>query len=109
MGIKEKIIATISAIVFCIVLGWQANNVWTGYKNEKVLLQQEAVTATIQASQATIAKQLEDAKAGILTAAAANKNTVTTIIKNNQPIYSRQCLDQDGIDELKRYKEESNK
>lgn len=109
MSIKTQIMAVIVAIVFCLFVGWKSNTIWTGYQNEKVLLQQEAVEETIRASQATIAKSLEETKQGIIDAAKDNRNTVTTIIKNNQPIYSQQCIDQAGIDQLKKYKEESNR
>ena len=99
---------TLGAIVLCLFLGWQANTIWTGYKNEKVLLQQEAVQETIKAGQATIAKQFEDYRQSLVDLAKGNTERVTTIIKNNQPIYQQQCIDQDGLDQLKKYKDASN-
>lgn len=107
MSIKTQIMAVIGVIVLCLFLGWKANTIYTGYQNEKVLLQQEAVTETIRESQATIARQFEEQKQSLLDLANQNHNTTTTIIKNNQPIYSQQCIDQAGIDQLKKYKEES--
>jgi len=104
---QNKIIAIVFAVFLCLFMGWKANDIWTGYKNEKVLLQQEAVTETIRQSQATIAKQFEEQKKSIVDLASQNHNTTTTIIKNNQPIYQQQCIDQAGLDQLKKYKEDS--
>lgn len=97
----------IAAVVLCLVLGWQSNNVWTGYKNEKVLLQQEAVEQVMRDTQTTIAKQFEDQKQTLIDLQKQNKDKVTTIIKNNQPIYSNQCLDDAGIKQLQEYKDKS--
>lgn len=107
MTVQNKIIVFICGILFCLFLGWKANTVYTGYTNEKVLLQQEAVTESIRQSQATIASEFEKQRQDIKDLAKSNTNTTTTIIKNNQPIYSTQCITQDAIDQLKKYKEDS--
>lgn len=108
INIQEKIIAVVLTVLLCLFLGWKANTIWTGYKNEKVLLQQEAVTETIRESQATIAKQFEDQKVVLQDLAGKNKSTTTKIIQQNQPIYSHVCIDDAGIAALQKYKDESN-
>lgn len=108
MQIQEKIIGVILAVVLCIVIGWHGNTIYTGYKNQGVLLQQEAVQETIRQGQAAIAKGFEDHMVVLRSQEAQNHNTVTTIIKNNQPIYSQVCIDQSGLDHLKELKDASN-
>lgn len=107
MSLKTQIMAVILGILFCLFLGWKANTIYSGYLNQKVLLQQEAVQETIRQSQANIAKQFEEQKQALTDIANSNKSTTTRIIQNNQPIYSQKCIDEPGIDQLKKYKEQS--
>ncbi|HDS8977256.1 TPA: hypothetical protein QHR34_004099 [Raoultella ornithinolytica] len=69
--------------------------------------EQTAVEMTIKQTQSTIANEFEKQKVELKSLAKNNKTQTTTIIKNNQPIYSQVCIDDAGIEQLKKFKEDS--
>lgn len=95
---RNKIIAYLVVILLSVLIGWKSNTIYTGYLNEKILSQQEAVQETIRTGQAEITKQFEDRKVILHDLAEKNKSTTTKIIQENQPIYSQTCIDQAGLD-----------
>lgn len=107
MNLKSKIVLVVVSIIFSMFIGWKTNTIYTGYLHEKVLIQQEAVQETIRQSQATLARQFEEQRKGLEDLYKNNTNTVTTIIKNNQPIYSNLCLDDKGMNQLRKFREDS--
>lgn len=107
MSIKTQIMAVIGVIVLCLIIGWKANIIYTGYQNEKIIIKQETVQEMMTKTQATISREFEQQKQTLIDQAKNNRSTTTRIIQQNQPIYSQVCIDQQGLDHLRKYKDES--
>ena len=100
-----SIVAFFLYTVLMIFGGWKVHTFYNGYQqslNDKVEL---VVREGISTYQRTQAQGLEDTKK-LLDGARTN-----TIIKEptiiNRPIYMQECMDQDGVDLLKQYRNES--
>jgi hypothetical protein len=99
------IVAFFLYTVLTVFAGWQVHTYYNGYQdslNQKV---EKIVNDGISDYQRKQAQGFEDQKA-LLAGAATN-----TIIREKtileKPIYLQKCMDQDGVDELTRYKQES--
>lgn len=100
-----KIVVFCLLLILCLFLGWYCHSVYDGYKQNQQAIAVQTVQKTIQEGQATIAKGFEEQKQVLSDLAKQNTSTVQTIIK--QPIYQNECIDQSGLEQLQKYKEDS--
>lgn len=101
----------ISYILYtCIVfaLGYKTHVVWEGYKLSQYQKIENVVKGNLSEMQASNAKNyedikklLEDRKVEVI------EKEVTKII--TKPIYKQAAIDQEGVDALKKYREDSKK
>lgn len=98
--------AMILIVLLSVFSGWKANTYYTGYemnleKNVTASIKKEISDMQYQQAEQLTAKlsELKDQDFKVL-------RESQTIIE--RPIYSQQCIDQEGIELLKRYKEASN-
>lgn len=86
---------------------------WLEVKNNEYLIRPEhtnkikRVFDIIKASQKEIAKGFEQQKTDLANIAKANKKQQTNIITNNKEVYSKECIDEAGLEQLKKYKKDS--
>lgn len=98
--------AIIVIVLFSVFSGWKANTYYTGYemnleKNVTASIKKEISDMQYQQAELLTTKltELKEQDFKVL------KESKTII---ERPIYSKECIDQDGIDLLKQYKEASN-
>ena len=105
MAYKQIIIALL-VIVLSVFAGWKLNTYYTGYqdnlKNEVTQTVQQGLR-DIQQNQAKLLTDKLDELANQPFKIQKEKETIL-----NQPIYSTQCIDQKGIDLLKKNQEMLN-
>lgn len=98
--------ALILVVLLSVFSGWKANTYYRGYE----MNQEQKITASIK-------KEISDMQYKQAEQLTAKLNELKgqdfKILKESQtiierPIYSQQCIDQDGIGLLKKYKEVSN-
>lgn len=97
---KEMI--AIIIISFCV--GFMSHLGLSSYIDMK---EKSVVEKTIKATQKEIAKGFEQQKADLANIAKANKKQQTNIITNNKEVYSKECIDEAGLEQLKKYKRDS--
>ncbi|HBW8875697.1 TPA: hypothetical protein MFN52_004699 [Klebsiella quasipneumoniae subsp. similipneumoniae] len=97
---KEYVIGA----VLCFVIGFISCFAMNMYIESK---EKSAVEKTIQSTQRSIAKGFEQQRNELNALSKKNKNESKTIINNNKEVYSTKCIDDNGLEQLKAYKEQS--
>lgn len=93
--------------VLMLFSGWQIRTYYDGYQQNIAEQVQKVVDNGISTFQRNQAQGLEDIKGNLKD---VKTNTIvkeSTIV--NRPIYMQQCIDQDGVDLLQQYKDDSIK
>lgn len=105
MAYKQIIIALI-VIVLSVFSGWKLNTYYTGYQLSQTQEVQKIVDDGMRNIQQNQAKVLQDKLDELKNQPFKIQKEKETIL--NQPIYSTQCIDQKGIELLKKNQEQLN-
>ncbi|HIE9727001.1 TPA: hypothetical protein ACXRYW_005293 [Klebsiella variicola subsp. variicola] len=90
--------------VLCFIIGFISCFALNIYVESR---EKSAVDKLVQSTQRSIAKGFEQQRNGLSEISKKQINESNTIINNNKEVYSTKCIDDDGLQQLKSYKEQS--
>ncbi|SOK58431.1 hypothetical protein [Yersinia phage fHe-Yen9-04] len=99
------IVAFILYTVLMLFSGWQVRTYYDGYQQNIVEKVQKVVDTGVSTMQRNQAQGFENIKVNLKEA--NNKTIIKEPTIVNRIIYAQQCIDQDGVDLLQQYKQES--
>ena len=102
----KQIIIFVVYSLFLVLAGWKANTYYTGYKLSQQQKLEKIVQDGLSKIQQDNAKHYEDVQQEL------DKKKTEIIEKKipvivDRPIYMNNCVDQEGVDALQKYKQES--